>query len=497
MTPRDPVGLQKTWQRTPSARVVEHREATTVVSIDGRIQRFAGASGELVAEILRTLSAPCSRAELVAKLGQRFEAVAENGSTIDAALELLVGAGAIREVSPPSARARSHRANVVLGVTGAVASAMAPQLAGVLVAAGFAVRVATTKAARKFVQPLALEAITHQRVVRGLWDRTPDLPTPHINLAEWADVVVICPATATTLSRLATGDCSDVVSATAIATRAPVVVVPSMNAAMYEAPAVRRNLGLLRDDGVHLVMPTLGHEVAHAPGERQPASGPAPSARDVLALIETVLASTALAPSPAASAWDARYRDLEPSQLPWHTETLDDDLRAALEQLPSPQTALDVGTGLGTVARELARRGLKVTATDISSVALSRAQAPCAGLGVVLVEDDITRSQLRGPFDVVIDRGVLHTLTPVEASRWRQTVERLVPPGAHLLVKVHAQSESREFNTQKFTPESLQDLLAPAFVPVSCGDSVMSGSVTPAPRALLGVFRRAGTESGV
>jgi SAM-dependent methyltransferase len=266
--------------------------------------------------------------------------------------------------------------------------------------------------------------------------------------------------------------------------------MPSMNAAMYEAEAVQRNVEQLRDDGFHLALPGYGHEVAHAPGKRVTAMGPAPGPREVLALLEAVLQTATVSRSEQMVEWDQRFRESSPEQLPWHTEQLDGDLIDVLSVLPRPRDVLDVGTGLGTVARELARRGLTVTATDLSAVALSRAQAVCAGLPVKLVHDDITRSRLVGPYDLVLDRAVLHLLPAEQQADWVRQVARLTAPGAHLVVKVHSADEPR-FNTSKFTAESLERLVAPAFEPVRVSESSLPGTVTPPPKALLGVFRRA------
>jgi protein-L-isoaspartate O-methyltransferase len=485
MTPGDPVGLQ----RAANAKVVEHRDGTLVIGSDGRVHRFPDESGALVAEILRLTERPLSRDELLGRLKERFEDVAENSETVDAAIDHLKNAGALAAAQPVKPSARPHERKLVLGITGAVGSALTPQLAAVLIGAGFRVRVAMTKAAQRFVTPLALESITHESVVRGLWDRSRELPAPHINLAEWADAMLICPATATTLSRLASGDCSDLVSATAIATRAPVVVVPSMNAAMANAPSVRRNFDQLRDDGFHLVMPGVGVEVAHAPKSRVPVVGPAPSPRDVLTMLETVLQISSVPRSPQMDEWDQRYREWKSDQMSWHSEALDGDLVDVLSVLPKVSSVLDIGTGLGHVARELARRGLKVTATDISSVALTRAQDTVAGLNVSLVHDDITRTRLVGPFGLVIDRGVLHLLPPEQHVAWADTVARLTAPGGHLVVKVHVEEEPR-FNTAKFTREALEKLVAPAFETVRIGESTLPGTVSPPPKAWLGVFRR-------
>src|SRR5262245_39279569 len=95
MSSGGPVGP---YRRAERARVIEHRDATMVLGADGRVHRFPSDSGALVAELMRQLSRPCTRDELVAALGERFEDAAQNATTIDQALEHLRQAGAIVEV---------------------------------------------------------------------------------------------------------------------------------------------------------------------------------------------------------------------------------------------------------------------------------------------------------------------------------------------------------------------------------------------------------------
>ena len=118
-----------------------------------------------------------------------------------------------------------------------------------------------TRAACRLVRPEAfgyfgIRTWTTEFAVRG------DVHVPHIQLARLADLVLILYATARTLFRLACGDTSDLLSLIVAATHAPVVVVPSMNQAMWDHAPVQRNVARLRDDGVYVVEPSLGHESA-------------------------------------------------------------------------------------------------------------------------------------------------------------------------------------------------------------------------------------------
>jgi phosphopantothenoylcysteine decarboxylase/phosphopantothenate--cysteine ligase len=110
-----------------------------------------------------------------------------------------------------------------------------------------------------------------------------------VSLAEWADIVLIYPASATTISRIAQGDFSDAVSAVAMTTTAPVVVFPSMNGKMFNAPAVRRNLATIREDGFFVVDPGVGLEIAHLPGERTGGTGPTIPVERVVDLVRVIL----------------------------------------------------------------------------------------------------------------------------------------------------------------------------------------------------------------
>ena len=130
---------------------------------------------------------------------------------------LLVRVGAVElGATPPPTRGPGPR--VVLGLTGAVASMHAPAQIQRLQQHGCEVRVAATEEALKFVHAEAIAALTHRPVVRGLWPSDGQHVVPHIELAQWADAVIVSPASATTIARIATGDHSSIVAAVALAT---------------------------------------------------------------------------------------------------------------------------------------------------------------------------------------------------------------------------------------------------------------------------------------
>jgi phosphopantothenoylcysteine decarboxylase/phosphopantothenate--cysteine ligase len=145
---------------------------------------------------------------------------------------------------------------VLLCVTGGVAAYKSAYLARRLVEAGSVVRVEMTESALQFVGPQTFAAITGEAPFTDLFDA--GLVSPHTELARWADLVVIAPATAATMGRIAHGISEDLVSATVLATRVPVLLAPAMHTEMWEHPATMRNLATLREFGYHVVGPDEG-----------------------------------------------------------------------------------------------------------------------------------------------------------------------------------------------------------------------------------------------
>jgi len=145
---------------------------------------------------------------------------------------------------------------VVLGVTGGIAAYKAIEVCRRLVDAGAHVAPVMTAGATRFIGEVTLSALASQPVQTSLWDEAD--PIPHTTLGQGADVIVVCPATARLLSDYASGRSSDLLTATLLATRAPVVVCPAMHTEMWEHPAVQDNLATLRARGVHVVEPESG-----------------------------------------------------------------------------------------------------------------------------------------------------------------------------------------------------------------------------------------------
>jgi phosphopantothenoylcysteine decarboxylase/phosphopantothenate--cysteine ligase len=143
---------------------------------------------------------------------------------------------------------------VVLGVTGSIAAYKAADLASKLVQAGASVDVVLTPSATEFVTPLTFRSLTPGSVIVDMFEAAIE----HVELARRADVVVVAPATATTIARLAHGLAEDMVSLTVLATKAPVLVCPAMDSQMFENPATQANLETLRARGMTIVEPEMG-----------------------------------------------------------------------------------------------------------------------------------------------------------------------------------------------------------------------------------------------
>jgi phosphopantothenoylcysteine decarboxylase/phosphopantothenate--cysteine ligase len=147
---------------------------------------------------------------------------------------------------------------IVLGVCGSIASYKAVDAASKLTQAGALVDVILTSSARKFVPPLTFRSLTRRPVFSEMFDPESPLAEEHVELARRADAMLIAPASATTIARLAHGMADDMVALTALATTAPVLVAPAMDAQMWEHAATRANAALLRERGVIFVGPAEG-----------------------------------------------------------------------------------------------------------------------------------------------------------------------------------------------------------------------------------------------
>ncbi|MNW40006.1 Coenzyme A biosynthesis bifunctional protein CoaBC [compost metagenome] len=147
---------------------------------------------------------------------------------------------------------------ILLGITGGIAAFKAASLCSKLVQQGAEVRVIMTKSATKLITELTLQALSKNPVYTDTFDEKNPATIAHINLADWADLVLVAPATANMIGKMANGIADDMLSTTLLATQAPIMVAPAMNVHMYVHPAVSRNLAELASRGVLMVEPGEG-----------------------------------------------------------------------------------------------------------------------------------------------------------------------------------------------------------------------------------------------
>ena len=150
--------------------------------------------------------------------------------------------------------------NIVLAITGGIAAYKSAIFARLLIKAGFDVRVIMTTGAQAFITPLTLQALTGNEVHVSLLDEQAEAGMGHIELAKWADLIVIAPASANTLARLAMGMADDLLTTVCLATTAPVIIAPAMNQQMWAHPAVNLNVQTLRDMNYQIIQPASGEQ---------------------------------------------------------------------------------------------------------------------------------------------------------------------------------------------------------------------------------------------
>ena len=156
--------------------------------------------------------------------------------------------------------------NILLGISGGIAAYKAPELVRRLRERGGEVQIVMTQSAEEFVTATALQAVSGRPIRSNLWDKEAEAAMSHIELARWADVVLIAPATAEIMSRLAGGGAPDLLTTLCLATEAPIAIAPAMNHVMWSNPAVQSNRDLLADRGIHILGPDHGDQACGETG---------------------------------------------------------------------------------------------------------------------------------------------------------------------------------------------------------------------------------------
>ncbi|MBI1882405.1 MAG: methyltransferase domain-containing protein [Chloroflexi bacterium] len=193
--------------------------------------------------------------------------------------------------------------------------------------------------------------------------------------------------------------------------------------------------------------------------------------------------------------WEKLYQEHEIEAMPWFNPKLDDDLKKALDELGlRGGSTLDLGTGPGTQAIQLARIGFEVMATDIAGAAirLARAKAEEQGLDIIWMQDDILDTRLAQQFDLIFDRGCFHVLAPERRQDYVRIVNGLLKPGGYLFLKCFSHLQPGEQGPFRFTPDQIQGIFRSRLKVLSIKETVYQGTLDPLPRALFCVMRREG-----
>ena len=156
---------------------------------------------------------------------------------------------------------------IVLGVSGSIAAYKSPDIVRRLQDLGAEVRVIVTSGGREFVSERSLQTISKNKVNDNLWDKEAELAMGHIELAKWADVIIIAPASANTIAKLCHGRADDLLSTVILATEAKIMIAPAMNQQMFASSAMKDNLQLLRKRGMLIIEPGFGEQACGDIGE--------------------------------------------------------------------------------------------------------------------------------------------------------------------------------------------------------------------------------------
>lgn len=157
--------------------------------------------------------------------------------------------------------------HIVLGITGSIAAYKACLLIRLLIKEGAEVQVVITPAGKEFITPLTLSTLTHKPVVSEFFDRRDGSWHSHVDLGLWADIMVIAPATASTIGKMAHGIADNMLITTYLSMKAPVLIAPAMDLDMYAHPSTQANLDTLRSYSNHIVEPGTGHLASNLEGK--------------------------------------------------------------------------------------------------------------------------------------------------------------------------------------------------------------------------------------
>ncbi len=160
-----------------------------------------------------------------------------------------------------------HGKHIVLGITGSIAAYKAAVLTRLLVKKGAEVQIVITHAGKEFITPVTLSALSGKPVISEFFASADGTWHSHVDLGLWADAMIVAPATASTIGKMANGIADNMLITTYLSMKAPVFVAPAMDLDMYRHPVTQRNLQLLKSDNVHIIEPTVGELASHLEGK--------------------------------------------------------------------------------------------------------------------------------------------------------------------------------------------------------------------------------------
>ena len=150
--------------------------------------------------------------------------------------------------------------NIIVGVTGGIAAYKSAYLVRLLKQQGFEVRVVMTQSAKQFITSTTLQALAGYPVRDDLWDPAAENAMSHIELARWADKIVLAPASANSIAKISHGLADDLLTTLCLATPAPIFIAPAMNKIMWDQPVTKDNIVMLEKRGIHIIPPTDGEQ---------------------------------------------------------------------------------------------------------------------------------------------------------------------------------------------------------------------------------------------
>jgi len=190
--------------------------------------------------------------------------------------------------------------------------------------------------------------------------------------------------------------------------------------------------------------------------------------------------------------WEALYSEKSVESLPWYYPHLEPEIKERLDNLSPQAHILDIGAGPGTQAIEMAKLGYNVTATDISKAAMEKARLRAAEEGVRLefLQDDILDSKLIGEYEVILDRGCFHSITPVDRGKFVATVHKLLKPKGLFLLKTFSKEEKGPSGGHRFSADEIKDIFHTGFEIETIKETVFQTMMDYEPKGLFCIMRK-------